>query len=139
LSINDTILITGTTKLVDTINEILLQDGEDRCEYPLSLQKINYAMKLQNNQQLSTFSGTKEETLLPQFDTLSLKVDSYLVQVQFSTLPPGSGTFEGTFRVYQKQGAEPAIQTESHFSRVDEYGPQSCEPKPHIRQFCKCK
>ena len=85
---DDPILAKGASKLVDTINEILKQDGEDRCEYPLSLKDIKYAVKMQSNQQLSTYSGVKDDLeSSPIFEEKSLKSDSFKVQAQFSTYP----------------------------------------------------
>ena len=119
--------------------EILEIDGEGRCLYPLSLGQINWAQSLRMNEQVEAFSGTQDDFgAKAKFQKNMLKANSYMVQVQFATEPENTGTFEGTFQVLASVNTT-IIEASADFSRVDAYGKQECDPKPHVRQFCKCK
>ena len=127
MEVTDPVVFRGTSELVAIINGKLQKEGQG-CVFPLALNKIRYALKLHSNEK-------GDDKLVDDKPSMPLKSDHYLVQVQFSTLPQGTGIFEGTFRVDFDQ----TITAFDSFSRVDTYGTQTCSPKAHMRPFCKCK
>jgi len=53
-------------------------------------------------------------------------------EVQFEVVP-GGGILEGDFVVENE-----LFLIGKHFSRINAYGEQKCDPLPHIREFCAC-
>ncbi len=113
----------GTLALVHNINQLLEKEGEGKCRYPLELRNIHHVqyVELGDNVKANLTVGNR-----------------ITYQTQFE-LSPGGAVLDGTFDVEWITNTTTTVIPDHHFSRLNEYGEQSCKPKPHLRIFCECK
>jgi len=125
----DRTVVRGGELLVEELNSRIEADGAGKCA-KLTLLNVLQAEASRYSQEMVTFvMSADKDGRRPKYGE-GLRVE---YEIQFEVFP-GGGILEGDFVV--ENGTQ--IRIGKHFSRVNAYGEQKCDPVPHIREFCAC-